>query len=99
MNIILRDAAHGDLEAIFAHIAADNGPAAEKVVGRILTAIELLSVFPQIGRPGRVAGTRERVVSGLPYVVVYVLDVVHEIQVVAILHAARGPSSIRRRMS
>ena len=38
---------------------------------RILDAVELLQNHPQIGRPGRVVGTRELVVPETPYVIPY----------------------------
>jgi plasmid stabilization system protein ParE len=38
---------------------------------RIQEAVEYLMEYPNIGRPGRVSGTRELVVSGTPFVVVY----------------------------
>ncbi|MGE0457522.1 MAG: type II toxin-antitoxin system RelE/ParE family toxin [Bauldia sp.] len=91
MNVIIRAPAYGDLDAIFENIASDSTFAAEKVVERILAAIELLGAFPRIGRPGRISGTRERVVSGLPYVVVYLIDqAAREVQVAAIFHTSRG---------
>jgi toxin ParE1/3/4 len=34
-------------------------------------SVQLLADQPSLGRPGRVAGTRELVISGLPYIVVY----------------------------
>ncbi len=37
----------------------------------IQKSVQLLAEQPGIGRPGRVAGTREMVVSGLPYVIPY----------------------------
>ena len=47
-----------------------------------------LAVYPSLGRVGRVRGTRELVVSGTPFVVVYRvrLDIV---QVLRVLHHAR----------
>ena len=61
-----------DLEAIRQHIAADNVPAAIAVVGRIhAIAQRLREPVAYTGRTGRVAGTRELIVTGTPYVVVY----------------------------
>jgi len=54
-----------------------------------------LTRFPERGRAGRVAGTRELIITGTPFIVAYHLD--HdEVQVLAILHRARiWPSFLR----
>ena len=52
-------------------ITADNPSAAMRVRRQIRTTVLRLGDFPQSGRSGHVLGTRELVVSGLPYVVVY----------------------------
>ena len=53
------------------HIAQDSPTAAASVAQRILDCVDLLSEHPAIGRPGRVAGTRELVVPQTPYVIPY----------------------------
>ena len=58
-----------DLQALHASIADDRDSAAIPMVDRILEAISALEDFPEIGRRGRVAGTRELVLP--PYVVAY----------------------------
>jgi addiction module RelE/StbE family toxin len=65
------NAATRSLRQVHARIAADNPEAARKVVKRIQQAVERLADFPESGRLGQVAGTRELVVPGLPYLVVY----------------------------
>jgi toxin ParE1/3/4 len=45
--------------------------AAQKAVGRIEKAAEQLSRFPAVGRVGEVPGTRELVITGTPYFLVY----------------------------
>lgn len=54
------------------YIAVDNPAAAQNVAQKIWNAAQLLAGQPGLGRPGRVAGTRELVVSGLPYILPYV---------------------------
>jgi plasmid stabilization system protein ParE len=61
--------AWADRDAIFNYIEADSPPAAITVDNRIREQIETLLRFPQIGRPGRIQGTRELVISRTPYVV------------------------------
>ncbi len=40
-----------------------------------------------MGRPGRSQGTRELVIAGSPYIVVYIVDDI-EVQIVAVFHSA-----------
>lgn len=61
-----------NLEEAIQYIAADKPAAAKDVARRIWQATQMLGDQPGIGRPGRVAGTRELVVSGLPYILPYV---------------------------
>ena len=61
--------------------AIDVGDAVHEAVGR-------LADHPAIGRPGRLAGTRELVVVGTPYVVVYRIEPA-AVLVLRILHAAQ----------
>ena len=58
-----------DEEASF--IASDDSLAARLVVERVLQAVAQLAEQPRIGRPGRVHGTRELVVSRTRYIVPY----------------------------
>jgi toxin ParE1/3/4 len=83
LNAALRNL---DIEAEY--IARDNPEAAAGVVIAIQAAVERLSNFPSIGRPGRVPGTRELVVSGTPYIIPYrVRD--GEVQILRVFHGAR----------
>lgn len=76
------------LEDIRERIAADNPAAAARMVERIRAAVERLAASPGIGRPGRVADTRELIISGTPYIVPYPVrgDVV---QIITVLHSAQ----------
>ena len=58
-----------DEEASF--IASDDPLAARLVVERVLQAVAQLAEQPGLGRPGRVHGTRELVVSRTRYIVPY----------------------------
>ncbi len=69
-------------------LAARDPVAAERVFRRIDDALAALSEHPRLGRPGRVAGTRELVVPGTPYTVVYRAGT-EEIAIVAFLHGRR----------
>lgn len=60
-----------NLDEQTAYIATDNPEAAVRMVARVRDAIERLARHPSLGRPGRVPGTRELVVSGRPFVIPY----------------------------
>ena len=86
----MRGAAYADLEQIFAWIAKDNPRAAREIVSQIFESIERLEIVPEIGRVGKARGTREWVVRGLPYIVVYAVDKTRNLTVViGVMHTAR----------
>jgi toxin ParE1/3/4 len=58
--------------AVVAYIGPDNPAAAFKVADRIEETIHNLASTPT-GRRGRVAGTYEKVIPRLPYIVAYAL--------------------------
>jgi toxin ParE1/3/4 len=60
-----------DLASLRAYIAQDRAVAAERQVERILAAAVKRAQFPESGRPGRRAGTRELVVNQTPYLLPY----------------------------
>ena len=81
-------AAADDLEHIADYLFEKTPENAEKLIRRIFDAPSLLKTFPNRGRSGKKQGTRELVISSLPYVVVYQMtgDVLY---VVRILHGAQ----------
>jgi addiction module RelE/StbE family toxin len=86
-----------DREAIFDYIEAENPEAAVEVDDRIQEQIEQLGGFPEMGRPGRVEGTRELVVSATPYVVAYRITG-RAVRILRILHGAQlWPDAMRER--
>ena len=89
MRIVWSPRALRHLRAIYDHIREGNPPAAARVHGEIRGRVEGLARHPKSGRPGRIDGTRELVVTGLPYIVVYrVRD--ETLEVAAVLHTARN---------
>ncbi|MCF6187625.1 MAG: type II toxin-antitoxin system RelE/ParE family toxin [Desulfobulbaceae bacterium] len=72
MQIRWTNTALDNLDDAVEYIAADNPAAAKKVAQKIWNSIRLLRYQPGLGRLGRVAGTRELVISGLPYIVPYI---------------------------
>jgi toxin ParE1/3/4 len=77
-----------DLEAVAEYIARDSPRAAERMVDEIFAATDRLASFPATGRPGRVLGTRELVVSSTPYVVPYRVRG-QVVEILRVLHGAR----------
>ena len=53
------------------YIAQDDPQAAARIVVKIEDSVALLAEHPEMGRVGRVPGTRELVVPGTPYLVPY----------------------------
>jgi toxin ParE1/3/4 len=74
-----------------AYISDRNVAAAKQVVARIRLAAERLTKFPRMGREGRVPGTHEWVVRGLPYIIVYEVGTINpdEIVILGVFHAAQ----------
>ena len=72
MNIAWSPEAIEDLASLRVYIAEDNPAAARRVVLHIIQNVEqLLPDNPNIGRAGRVPGTREFVIPRTPNIVPY----------------------------
>lgn len=76
-----------DLQALRQYITQDKPSAANRIAKQILKTINLLSDQPSMGRPGRVIGTRELIVSSTPYIVPYRVKN-NSIEILRVLHAA-----------
>ena len=59
MRLVWAPFALADRDEIFSYVEADNPKAAAEIDERIASAVRRLLRFPESGRPGRVAGTRE----------------------------------------
>lgn len=93
MQIRWTNKALDNLDVAVEYIAADNPRAAKMVAQKIWDSIQLLNDQPGIGRPGRVVGTRELVVSGLPYIVPYI-EKAGTIVILRIIHSSiKWPNS------
>lgn len=77
-----------DRDHIFDYIAQESPQAAIAVDERIRDQVSELLMFPEAGRPGRVAGTRELVIGRTPYIAAYQTfsDIV---RVLRVLHSAQ----------
>lgn len=76
------------LAAAYEYIAAENESAAAETINYIWDSVGILARHPYAGRKGRVAGTRELVIRGTPFIVAYRLQK-NEVRILAVLHAAR----------
>jgi toxin ParE1/3/4 len=89
MNIVWSPEAIQDLISLRAYIAEESPAGARRIVLRILHDVEgLLADNPEMGRPGRVPGTRELVISRSPYIVPYRVRR-GTIQILRVFHGAR----------
>jgi addiction module RelE/StbE family toxin len=88
MRIIWLPAAGQDLVEIRHYIAEAHPAAAAQVAKRILDTVAYLRDHPEIGRVGRIPGTRELVLPGLPYIVPYRVKGT-AIEILGVLHAAQ----------
>jgi toxin ParE1/3/4 len=78
-----------DLAALRAYIEQDDPRAARRIALHIIENVELLlPANPQMGRPGRVPGTRELVVPRTPFIVPYRIAG-GNIQILRVYHGAR----------
>jgi toxin ParE1/3/4 len=80
--------ARADRKAIFDYIEEDNPRAAISVDERIRTRVEGLAQFPEMGRAGRIEGTRELVISSTPYIAAYRI-IGDTVRILRVLHGAQ----------
>ena len=73
---------------IFSYIETENPRAAVHVDEAIVSAARRLVDFPESGRPGRIAGTRELVIPRTPYIAAYVA-MADRIRILRVLHGAQ----------
>jgi plasmid stabilization system protein ParE len=74
-----------DLKGAVSYIARDNAEAARKVAAAIREAGVKLG-NRSTGRKGRVAGTLEKSVRGLPYIIAYAIQAEDEGERIVVLH-------------
>ena len=86
MTIVWSPRAIHHLARLRSHIARENPQAARRVAETLVHAVERLAKMPNLGRPGRIAGTRELVVPGTPYIIPY-RPRGDRLEVIAVFHA------------
>ena len=91
MIVSLSNRAEAELDLAVAFVRESN-PRASKVLHLTLErALEGLETFPSRGRPGQIDGTRELVVRGTPYVIVYSISG-EAVLVARIRHTRQDPA-------
>jgi plasmid stabilization system protein ParE len=75
------------LDEIGADIAHDDPDAAAQVVAWIVACVDTLAELPNAGRIGRITGTREVVLSDIPYIIPY--RVRQDIEIITVMHASQ----------
>jgi toxin ParE1/3/4 len=88
VTVIWTPNARRNLEEQLEYVADDNHTAADRLSVEVEQQTDILADYPEIGRPGRVSGTREIVINRTPYVAVYRIrkDL---IEIVRLLHGAQ----------
>ena len=90
MRIRYSDEAMADLQAIVSFGLKEGLPDPKAFVRRLRERLQILAVHPLTGRVGRVDGTRELPLAGLPYIAIYLVSAeAGLIDVVRILHGAQ----------
>ena len=92
MQLKWTDLADTDLEEVEAHIAQENSPiVAIDVVMNIIDSTHLiLTDHPRAGRQGRLKNTRELVIDGIPFIVIYrEHSTANCIEILRVLHDAQ----------
>ncbi|MFC5863866.1 type II toxin-antitoxin system RelE/ParE family toxin [Acidicapsa dinghuensis] len=88
MRITWNRQAIRDLDEIAIYIANDSPQNAALVETRIHRTAIALSEFPLVGRLGRIAGTRERVVGRTPFILIYRVEP-DEIRILRVIRGTR----------
>ncbi len=87
MRLVRRRSYAVDLDRIVDHIAQGNPAAALDMWDGIENQVERLCDFPRSGRTGRMPETRELVITGTAYIVIYILG--DDVELVRVLHGAQ----------
>ena len=77
-----------NLDEAAEYIAKDHPEAARRLVAEAFRQTELLADHPNMGRPGRIPGTRELIMPDYPYLIPY--RVRHgAVEILRVFHSAR----------
>lgn len=89
MQIRWEEDAVADLVELRTYITKNSPEAANRVATKIITTTNLLIEHPLLGKAGRIHPTRELVISGTPYTLIY-LPESDIISILRIFHQSRS---------
>ncbi len=89
MKIVWLRKASMALDHEYDYIFRQNPAVAKRVFDRIVASTNRLGDFPESGRMGQIAGTRELVVPGLSYIVIYRISK-KNVEILRVFHTARN---------
>jgi len=85
VTVVWSPRAVGHLAGLRAYIARENPGAAARTATTLLAVVDRLAELPNLGRPGRVSGTRELVVPGTRYIIPYRVRS-ERLEIIAVFH-------------
>ncbi|MDD5305154.1 MAG: type II toxin-antitoxin system RelE/ParE family toxin [Elusimicrobia bacterium] len=88
MKVVWTRLALKDLDSAYGYISDENPSAAVRTIEKIRKAVVSVSRHPEMGRPGRVEGTRELIIPGTPFIVAYRVKA-KRIELLSVIHGAR----------
>ena len=92
-RIVWADTARAEFQGLLDYVNERNPQGVATIIRNVGQAVELLADRPH-GRQGRVTGTYEKSVSGIPYVIAYELDdtapAASVLVILRIIHTARN---------
>ena len=93
MQVVWLKSALNNLDEIAEYISQESSQAASQVVDLIVEQVGQLAAQPAIGRPGRVLGTRELVISNSYYLVPYRIKN-NQVEILRVFHTSRRPPKV-----
>jgi toxin ParE1/3/4 len=88
VTVVWSPRAIGHLADLRAYISRENPGAAVRTAAILLAAVDRLAALPNLGRPGRLSGTRELVIPGTHHVIPYRLRG-ERLEIIAVFHGRR----------
>lgn len=90
MRVIWLARARFERERAIDYIGSENPRAALRQLAEIERRTDLLAEYPEIGRSGRLRGTRELVITGTPFLAIYrIRQRTKIVEIVRVLHGAQ----------
>jgi len=89
MKIVWTKIASRHLHAAYEYWSRERSEdAADIMLDRILSTVELLECHPELGRQGRISSTRELLLQPLPFFLAYRVKL-KRVEILGLLHCAR----------